>query len=137
MRLPMDSGAINKGKTVLVLLTAGAVWLAFFARQYSGKDWGDGLASGVMALFAVYAGSFTAWAGYLFISGHILRNVDSEHIEFDKALPIICATLIVLSVFRITGDARTHATYHRFVNASGETVECVSSEPLPDSYSDE
>lgn len=124
--IAMPREPFNYRLALLVLLTSGATWLAFYSREAKGRDADYFLTMAWGMPLGVWLFGFLVYLGYLFVSGYILREASVA--EFNKVLPIVCVAIIGLSFFKLVGDSKTITTKYTVQTPAGEVVECTASE---------
>lgn len=124
----------NYRLALLVLLTAGAVWVGFYSHEAKGQDADYFITMAVGVPLGVWLFGLLVYGGHLFVSSYILRDTAEGVVEFSSVLPIVCVAVIGLSLFKIAGDAKTTTTKYTVQTPAGEVVECTASEYQSTAY---
>ena len=133
----MPREPFNYRLALLVLLTAGSVWVGFYSREAKGQDADYFITMAIAVPAGVWLFGFLVWVGHMLVSSYILRDTAEGVVEFNKVLAIVCAAAIVLSLFKISGDAKTTTTKYTVQTPAGEVVECIASEYHPSTPDDD
>lgn len=127
----------NYRLALLVLLTAGCVWVGFYSRDAKGQDTDYFVTMAIGIPLGVWLFALLVYAGHLFVSSYILRDANNKGVlEYDKVLPVVCVAVIGLSLFKIADGAKTETTKYVVQTPAGELVECTVTDyqPAPDDY---